>query len=79
MYSSRVLVRVGMDVSEWFPVGVGLRGGCVMSQCLFNVYINGEDCCDAGVFGLIWCKSLTPSLAMLTSIIINNNNNNNKR
>ena len=23
--------RVGMDVSEWFPVNVGLRHGCVMS------------------------------------------------
>ena len=22
---SRVFVRVGMDVSEWFPVNVGLR------------------------------------------------------
>ena len=24
-------VGVGMDVSEWFPVYVGLRQGCVMS------------------------------------------------
>ena len=24
-------VRVGNDVSEWFPVNVGLRQGCVMS------------------------------------------------
>ena len=28
-------------VSEWFPVNVGLRQGCVMSPSLFNVYING--------------------------------------
>ena len=35
---SRACVRVGMDVSEWFPVNVGLRQGCVMSPCLFNVY-----------------------------------------
>ena len=34
-------VRVGNDVSEWFPVNAGLRQGCVMSPCLFNVYMDG--------------------------------------
>ena len=29
------------DVSEWFPVHVGLRQGCVMSPRLFNVYMDG--------------------------------------
>ena len=33
---SRACVRVGNDVSEWFPVNVGLRQGCVMSPWLFN-------------------------------------------
>ena len=28
---SRACVRVGNDVSDWFPVNVGLRQGCVMS------------------------------------------------
>ena len=27
---TRACVRVGTDVSEWFPVNVGLRQGCVM-------------------------------------------------
>ena len=31
----------GMDVSEWFPVNVGLRQGCMMSPWLFNVYKGG--------------------------------------
>ena len=38
---SRACVRVGNDVSEWFPVNVGLRQGCVMSPWLFNVYLDG--------------------------------------
>ena len=37
----RTFVRVGNDVSEWFPVNVGLRQGCVMSPWLFNVYVDG--------------------------------------
>ena len=30
-------VPVGNDVSEWFPVNVGYRQGCVISPWLFNV------------------------------------------
>ena len=28
-------------MSEWFPVRLGLRQGCVMLQWLFNLYIDG--------------------------------------
>ena len=35
-----VCVRVKNDVSEWFPVNIGLRQGCVMSQWLFNVQMD---------------------------------------
>ena len=38
---SRACIRVGNDVSEWFPINVGLRQGCVMSPWLFNVYMDG--------------------------------------
>ena len=38
---STVCVRVRNEVSEWFPVRVGLRQGCVMSPWLFNLYIDG--------------------------------------
>ena len=36
----RACVRMGNDVSEWFPVNAGLKEGCV-SPWLFNVYIYG--------------------------------------
>ena len=35
-------VRVANGLSEWFPVCVGLRQGCVMSPWLFNMYM----CCQ---------------------------------
>ena len=38
---SKACVRVGNEVSEWFPVRVGLRQGCVMSLWLFSLYIDG--------------------------------------
>ena len=38
---SKACVRVGNEVSEWFPVRVGLRQRCVMSPWLFNLYIDG--------------------------------------
>ena len=38
---SRACVQVGNDVSEWFPVNVGLRQSCEMSPWLFNVYMDG--------------------------------------
>ena len=38
---SRECVPVRMDVSEHFPVNVGLRNGCVMSPWLFNELRDG--------------------------------------
>ena len=38
---SRACVRVGNMLSEWFPVKMGLRQGCVMSPWLFNLYVDG--------------------------------------
>ena len=34
-------VRVGMDDSQWLPVSAGVRQGCVMSNWLFNLYMDG--------------------------------------
>ena len=38
---SKGCVRVVNEVSEWFPVRVGLRQGCVMSPWLFKLYMDG--------------------------------------
>ena len=38
---SKACVSVGNEMSEWFPVRVGLRQGCLMSPWLFNLYTDG--------------------------------------
>ena len=36
---SRTCILIGMDVSEWFPVNVGLRQDCVLSTGLCDISI----------------------------------------
>ena len=31
-------VRIGHGTTDWFQVGKGVRQGCVLSLCLFNLY-----------------------------------------
>ena len=31
-------VRTGHGTSEWFQIGKGVRGVCILSPCLFNLY-----------------------------------------
>ena len=31
-------VRTGHGTTDWFPVGKGVRQGCILSLCLFNFY-----------------------------------------
>jgi len=31
-------VRTGHETVDWFQIGEGIRQGCIMSPCLFNLY-----------------------------------------
>ena len=31
-------VRTGHGITDWFQIGKGVRQGCILSPCLFNVY-----------------------------------------
>ena len=31
-------VRTGHGTSDWFQIGKGVRQGCILSPCLFNLY-----------------------------------------
>ena len=32
------IVRTGHRTTDWFQVGKGVRQGCILSPCLFNLY-----------------------------------------
>ena len=31
-------VRTGHGTTDWFQIGKGVRQGCILSHCLFNLY-----------------------------------------
>ena len=35
---SRATVRTGHGTTHWFQIGKGVRQGCILSLCLFNLY-----------------------------------------
>ena len=34
-------VRTGHGTTDWFQIGKGVRPGCILSPCLFNLYGKG--------------------------------------
>ena len=48
-------VRTGHRTTDWFQIGKGVRQGCILSRCLFNLYAkyimrsSGLDKAQAGI------------------------------
>ena len=39
MYAGQeAIIRTGHGKTDWFQIGTGVRQGCVLSSCLFNLY-----------------------------------------
>ena len=35
-----VMVKTGHETTDWFKIGKGVHQGCILSPCLFNIYVN---------------------------------------
>ena len=38
MQVKKPTVRTGHGTTDWFQIGTGVRQGCILSPCLFNLY-----------------------------------------
>ena len=38
MQVQEAIVRTGHRTTDWFQIGKGVRQGCILSPCLFNLY-----------------------------------------
>ena len=38
MAGKEATVRTGHGTTDWFQIGKGVRQGCILSPCLFNLY-----------------------------------------
>ena len=39
MFIAFATVRTGHGTTDWFQIGKGVRQGCILSPCLFNLYV----------------------------------------
>ena len=38
LHAGQEAVRTGHGTTDWFQIGKGVRQGCILSPCLFNLY-----------------------------------------
>ena len=49
-------VRTGHGTADWFQIRKGVRQGCILSSCLFNLYANTSITSDMQMTPPLWQK-----------------------
>ena len=66
-------VRTGHGTTDWFQIGKGVRQGCILSPCLFNLYAEyimrnaGLEEAQAGI-KIARRKSITSAMQMTAAL-----------
>ena len=58
-------VRTGHGTTDWFQIGKGVRQGCILSPCLFNLY--AEDIMRNAGLDEVQLESRLPGEISITS------------
>ena len=67
-------IRTGHETTDWFQIGKGVRQGCILSPCLFNLYAEyimrnaGLEEAQAGIKYLQGQISTTSDMQMTPSL-----------
>ena len=40
------IIRTGHETTDWFQIGKGVHRGCMLSPCLFNLYVEQSTSCE---------------------------------
>ena len=40
------IIRTGHETTDWFQIGKGVHRGCILSPCLFNLYVEQSTSCE---------------------------------
>ena len=66
-------VNTGHGTTDWFQIGKGVRQGCILSPCLFNLYAEyimrnaGQDEAQAGI-KMLGEISITSDIQMISPL-----------
>ena len=68
------IIRTGHETTDWFQIGKGVHRGCILSPCLFNLYVEQSTSCEMPEWMKHKLESRLPGEISITSNMQISNN-----
>ena len=68
------IIRTGHETTDWFQIGKGVHRGCMLSPCLFNLYVEQSTSCETPDWMKHKLESRLPGEISITSNMQISNN-----
>ena len=68
------IIRTGHETTDWFQIGKGVHRGCMLSPCLFNLYVEQSTSCEMPEWMKHKLESRLPGEISITSNMQISNN-----